>query len=149
MRMLICGFLISLVAGWADEQGKKIEITYSLSGADMYRTWCASCHGSEGKGNGPTASALKKAPTDLTLLRKKNGGTFPAERVRNYIEGKDAATSAAHGSREMPIWGDVFRSIANDQGAVTYRLVTLSSSWRPYRRNRSGIISAARIRRRG
>jgi len=127
MRMLICGLLIPLAAVLADDQGKKIEITYSLSGADMYRTWCASCHGSEGKGNGPAASALKKAPADLTLLSKKNGGTFPAGRVRSFIEGKDAATIAAHGSREMPIWGDVFRNIANDQGAVTYRLVTLSS----------------------
>ena len=127
MRMLICGLLIPLAVAFADDQSKKIEITYSLSGADMYRTWCASCHGSEGKGNGPAAAALKKAPADLTMLAKKNGGTFPAGRVRNFIEGKDAATIAAHGSREMPIWGDVFRNIANDPGAVTYRVVTLSS----------------------
>ena len=131
MRMLICGLLIPLVAGFAQEknqdQGKKMEITYSLSGADMYRTWCASCHGADGKGDGPAAAALKKAPVDLTLLSKKNGGKFPAGRVRNFIEGKDEATVAAHGSREMPIWGDVFRSIANDQGAVTYRVVALSA----------------------
>jgi mono/diheme cytochrome c family protein len=93
----------------------------------MYHTWCAPCHGLEGKGNGPAASALKKAPADLTLLSQKNGGKYPAQRVREYIEGKDAKTTDAHGSREMPIWGDVFRNIANDQGAVTYRLFTLSS----------------------
>ena len=131
MRMLICGLLIPLAAGFAQvknqDQNKKVELTYSLSGADMYRTWCASCHGTEGKGNGPAAAALKQAPTDLTMLSKKNGGKFPAGRVRAFIEGKDEATVAAHGSREMPIWGDVFRRIADDQGAVTYRVVTLSS----------------------
>ena len=131
MRMLICGLLIPFVAGVAQQKGqdpsKKMEITYSLSGPEMYRTFCASCHGPEGKGNGPAAAALKRAPADLTLLSQKNGGKFPAQRVRDYIEGKDAKTTDAHGSREMPIWGDVFRNIANDQGAVTYRLFTLSS----------------------
>ena len=94
MRMLICGLLIPLAVGFAEEKNqnpaKKIEITYSLSGPEMYRTFCASCHGTEGKGNGPAAAALKKTPADLTLLSQKNGGHFPAERVRNYIEGKDA-----------------------------------------------------------
>jgi len=131
MRMLICGLLIPLVAGIAQQKGqdppKKMEITYSLSAPEMYRTFCASCHGLEGKGNGPAAAALKTAPADLTLLSQKNGGKFPAQRVRDYIEGKDAKTTGAHGSREMPVWGDVFRNIANDQGAVTYRLFTLSS----------------------
>lgn len=131
MRTLICGLLIPFAAAFAQQKGqdpaKKIEITYSLAGPEMYHTFCAPCHGVEGKGNGPAASALKKAPADLTLLSQKNGGKFPAERVRNYIEGKDAKTTEAHGSREMPIWGDVFRNIANDQGAVTYRLYTLTS----------------------
>ena len=131
MRTLICGLLIPFAAGLAQDKGqdqaKKFEITYSLAGPEMYRSFCASCHGTEGKGNGPAASALRKAPADLTLLSQKNGGKFPAQRVREYIEGKDAKTTDAHGSREMPIWGDVFRNIANDQGAVTYRLFTLSS----------------------
>jgi len=131
MRMLICGLLIPFVAGLAQQkspdQPKKMEITYSLAGPEMYRTFCAPCHGLDGKGNGPAASALKKTPADLTLLSQKNGGTFPAGRVRNYIEGKDTKATEAHGSREMPIWGDVFRNIANDQGAVTYRLYTLST----------------------
>ena len=132
MRPLICSslFLIPFAAALAQETGpagaKKIEITYSLSGPEMYRTFCASCHGLDGKGSGPAAAAPKKPPADLTVLSKKNGGKFPAGRVRTYIEGQDANTTA-HGSREMPIWGDVFRSIADDQGAVTYRIVTLSS----------------------
>jgi|SRR5579871_4981032 len=131
MRTLIWALLIP-VAAWAAEdkdpaQPRKIEVTYSLSGAEMYKTFCAPCHGVEGKGNGPVASELKTAPTDLTQLAKKNNNVFPRERVRSYIEGKSTKEVAAHGSREMPIWGDVFRGIANDQGAITYRLLTLTS----------------------
>jgi mono/diheme cytochrome c family protein len=130
MRTLIAIGLLIPFAGFAQDKNqgtKKFEITYSLSGQDMYRSFCASCHGTDGKGNGPAAAALKKAPADLTLLSKKNGGKFPAERVRAYVEGTDAKTIEAHGSREMPIWGDVFRQIADDPGAVRYRLFTLSS----------------------
>lgn len=129
MRTLIWALLIPVAAFAAentDQQSKKIEITYSLSGPEMYKTFCASCHGTEGKGNGPAAAALKTAPADLTTLAKKNGG-FPRDRVRNAIEGKNAKELAAHGSREMPIWGDVFRGIANDNAAITYRVTTLTS----------------------
>jgi mono/diheme cytochrome c family protein len=132
MRTLIFGslILIPLTGVFAQDktqdQDKKIEITFSLSGQEMYKTWCASCHGVDGKGSGPAAAALKKTPTDLTLLAKKNGGKFPAERVRAYIEGADPKSTDAHGSRDMPVWGNVFRSIDSSQTAVTYRLFTLS-----------------------
>jgi mono/diheme cytochrome c family protein len=133
MRTLILGSLILLPVSCVLAQAnnpdptKKIEITFSLSGQEMYQTWCASCHGLNGKGNGPAASALKKTPVDLTLLAKKNGGKFPAERVRTYIEGADAKTTDAHGSRDMPIWGNVFRNIDSSNAAVTYRLFALST----------------------
>ena len=90
----------------------------------MYKTWCASCHGTAGKGDGPAASDLKTRPTDLTQLSKKNGCKFPTEKVRNYIDGTAAAP--AHGSREMPVWGTFFRQIGDDK-AVTYRIVTLAN----------------------
>jgi hypothetical protein len=57
-------------------------------------------------GDGPVASALKKKPADLTVLAKKNGGVFPEPEVRELIAG--TKISAAHGTREMPIWGNVF-----------------------------------------
>ena len=132
MRTLIVGslMLIPLTGILAQDktadQNKKIEITFSLSGQEMYKTWCASCHGTDGKGDGPAASALKKMPTDLTLLAKNNGGKFPAERVRAYVEGSGSKTTDAHGSRDMPVWGNVFRSIDSSQTAVTYRLFALS-----------------------
>lgn len=75
-------------------------------GQKLYMTYCASCHGVDAKGNGPAAPALKKAPADLTNIPKENG-KFPALRVKRVIGGDDFVTS--HGSREMPVWGEIFR----------------------------------------
>jgi mono/diheme cytochrome c family protein len=100
-----------------------IPVTRSFSGVEMYKTWCASCHGLQGKGDGPAAAALKIPPADLTRLAKKNGGKFPMEKVRNYIDG--AKEVASHGSRDMPVWGSFFLRLGQDD--VTYRIVTLSN----------------------
>jgi mono/diheme cytochrome c family protein len=89
----------------------------------MFKSYCAACHGADGKGNGPAASALKKAPADLTLLSKKNGGKFPSLVVQNFIKGD--SSPAAHGSRDMPMWGDVFRSVSPGQGVVEIRMRNL------------------------
>lgn len=107
----------------AQDKDKPLPVTFSLTGSEMYTTWCASCHGAGGKGDGPAASDLKTKPTDLTMLAKKNGGKFPTEKVRNYIDG--SATAPAHGSREMPVWGTFFRQMGDDK-AATYRIVTLA-----------------------
>jgi len=63
---------------------------------------CAACHGVTGKGGGPIAELLKRSPTDLTTLQKRNGGIFPMARVYETIEGVGVAE---HGTRDMPIWG--------------------------------------------
>lgn len=68
-----------------------------------YRRYCASCHGDEGRGDGPVAQAMKAMPADITLLSMNNDGTFPTERVRDVIDGR--ADVAAHGPRAMPVWG--------------------------------------------
>ncbi len=86
------------------------------SGADMFSTYCAVCHGPKGNGTGPAATALKKQPADLTQLSKKNGGNFPAIRVAQFIEGEE--TIASHGSRDMPIWGNVFRGMGPVGGSA-------------------------------
>jgi mono/diheme cytochrome c family protein len=80
-----------------------------------FRRYCAQCHGMNGTGDGPVAGALKKKPANLTLLAKNNGGVFPETEVRDFIDG--TKTSAAHGSRAMPIWGDAFRMRAANPGA--------------------------------
>ena len=82
--IVVLGLAISC-AGLA--QDKQIPFTASLSGAEMFKTWCASCHGTDAKGNGPAAAALKKMPANLTQLAKQSGGKFPTQRVREYIDG--------------------------------------------------------------
>ena len=75
-------------------------------GKIAYGTYCAVCHGSTGKGDGPVAGQLKNKPADLTSLAQAVGGTFPKEAVRAIIDGRQMF--AAHGSREMPLWGEMF-----------------------------------------
>ncbi len=78
-----------------------------VSGAKLFRYYCASCHGAEGKGHGPVAASLKTEPPDLTVLSQKNGGKFPADHVL-YVLSNEGQVSA-HGSKEMPVWGPIFR----------------------------------------
>ena len=73
----------------------------------MFQSYCAPCHGKAAKGDGPAAAALKKAPADLTKISARNGGKFPDVKVKRYIEGLDEV--AAHGTRDMPMWGSLFR----------------------------------------
>ena len=77
------------------------------TGSQLFRTYCASCHGPTARGNGPLAEALRHEPPDLTTYAARNGGVFPSERLRRIIDGRDVPT---HGNREMPVWGDAFNS---------------------------------------
>ena len=94
-----------------------------LSGKEMFKAYCASCHGEDAKGHGPAAIALKSAPPDLTLLAKRNNGKFSADYV-NTVVGHGVNTPA-HGSTDMPIWGPVFTGV-NDQRLVILRVNKLS-----------------------
>lgn len=76
-------------------------------GQAFYIQYCASCHGTDGRGDGPVSPFLKVKPTNLTLLRKNNKGIFPMPRVMTSIDGSRMVR--AHGDREMPVWGEVFR----------------------------------------
>ena len=75
-------------------------------GKREYDANCAICHGLVGKGDGPYKTYLNKVPTDLTVLAKQNGGVFPMGRVYDVIDGR--ADVAAHGPRDMPIWGRTY-----------------------------------------
>ena len=68
-----------------------------------YRLSCASCHGPEGKGDGPVADALKTQPTNLQMISKNNDGKFPADELYKIIDGRQ--TIRAHGTSDMPVWG--------------------------------------------
>lgn len=87
-------------------------------GGELYLELCAVCHGKGGMGDGPAASALKKAVPDLTGLAAKNDGEFPRQEVEDSIAGKSRAVS--HGTIDMPIWGQAFEDVRPD--------------WKPFRR---------------
>jgi len=102
-----------------------VQSTSPVSGKDMYTAYCAVCHGTEGKGGGPAASALKVPPTDLTLLSKNNGGKYPALKVSASIHGEGALP--AHGSKEMPVWGLLFWNMSGGhEGEVQQRVANLT-----------------------
>jgi mono/diheme cytochrome c family protein len=87
----------------------------AASGKAMFKAYCASCHGESGKGDGPAATALNKAPADLTMLAKKNGGKFPEDRVASILKGQ--ATVTAHGNGEMPVWGPLLKQVSHGGNA--------------------------------
>lgn len=101
-----------------DNPGGRLII--SLKGVDIYRAYCASCHGAEGKGDGPVAPALATKLPDLTTIAQRNGGVFPTDRVRKIIVGDESVLG--HGSREMPVWGPLFHQVEEDRDYGEVRL---------------------------
>jgi mono/diheme cytochrome c family protein len=75
-------------------------------GERTFQTHCASCHGPLAEGDGPIAATLTVPVPNLRTLSRRNGGTFPTDAVASYIDGR--SYPAAHGTREMPVWGPVF-----------------------------------------
>ena len=103
------------------------------SGERLFETLCANCHGADARGNGPAASYTTGHPPDLTRIAARNGGTFPAERVFQVIDGQ--FDSPPPGSRHMPIWGyELFTGEGDDETAhqqvldAEHRLVSYLSS---------------------
>ena len=128
--MLGALLVLALAVGAQEEPQKVIKhvpvkSTSPASGQEMYVTYCAVCHGKDGKGNGPAAEALKVLPTDLTSLAKKNGGKYPALKVSSAIRGE--ANTPAHGTAEMPVWGHLFRTMSGGhEGEVQQRVANLN-----------------------
>jgi mono/diheme cytochrome c family protein len=125
--ILIAVFALAMLASAQEPPQKEIKhvpivSTSPASGVDMYKTYCAVCHGTDGVGNGPAASALKVPPSDLTTLAKNNGGKYPALHVVSVIRGEDAVP--AHGSKDMPVWGKLFWSMSGGHEAQVQQRVS-------------------------
>ena len=100
-------------------------LTSPSSGKEMFMSYCASCHGKDGKGHGPAAAALNQPPADLTSLAKRNGGKYPSDKVASVLHGQ--ANLTAHGDQEMPVWGPVFwRMSQGHQEQVQMRIANLN-----------------------
>ncbi len=81
----VMGFVVAVTAGTrVAAQGRSA----GPSGAETFRLYCSSCHGASGKGDGPAASAMAIRPADLTMIARRNGGQFDAERVARLIDGR-------------------------------------------------------------
>jgi mono/diheme cytochrome c family protein len=130
VSILLGAFAMVLFASFALAQQKEIKHvqvkpTSAASGKEMYDTYCAVCHGKDGKGNGPAADALKSAPTDLTKLAANNAGKYPSDKVSNAIRGD--GNIPAHGTKDMPIWGNLFWHMSQGhQSEVQLRIANLN-----------------------
>jgi len=77
----------------------------AMGGEELYGRLCASCHGTTGRGDGPVANSFKIEVPDLTLIARRHGGAFPRDQIEQTIDGR--YTVLAHGTRTMPVWGEV------------------------------------------
>ena len=127
LKSLVAVLAVVLAVSVLAQEVKHVPIkpTSAASGSEMYKSYCAACHGTDAKGNGPAAPALKVPPTDLTVLAQKNSGKYPTMRVAAILRGEEVL--AAHGSKDMPIWGHLFWSMSGGhQAEVQQRLTNLN-----------------------
>jgi len=130
--LIVALLLMSFGIGAAQAQQasttvKKVPVrpTQAMAGKDLFREYCAVCHGTAGKGDGPAASALKVPPSDLTQISKKSGGKFPELHVQHIING-EAEEPAAHGSKDMPVWGNLFLHMGPNPDIGNVRVYNLT-----------------------
>lgn len=116
-------------------------LIHSIEGPELFQSYCASCHGPSAKGNGPVAAVLRAKAPDLTVLSRGNHGDFPVQRVRQVIMGDIPA--AAHGSREMPVWGPIFHQVEADEDWGNVRLSNLVEYLQSIQSSEPSNVSAA------
>src|SRR5579864_9812074 len=123
--LLSAAFAVAQQAGTTQIKHVPVKATNAASGQEMFASYCAVCHGANATGNGPATSALKAAPTDLTALANKNGGKYPSMHVSSVLRGE--AELPAHGSKDMPVWGPLFRNLAQGHDAeVQQRIANIN-----------------------
>jgi mono/diheme cytochrome c family protein len=112
MRQTLVATLLVALGVVAPAQADDLAPFAGYSGAALYARFCASCHGATARGDGSVAPALRVEVPDLTRIAARNGGRFPADRVREIIDGR--AVIPAHGTRYMPVWGYELEAQAAD-----------------------------------
>jgi mono/diheme cytochrome c family protein len=109
-------------AGVLAQESRSEPAKDAYSGSALFRTYCSSCHGLAGKGDGPIADGLRVRPPDLTLLAQRDHGKWDGDKVARIIDGRDPVKG--HGGADMPVWGDAFKSSREgyDEAAVKARI---------------------------
>jgi mono/diheme cytochrome c family protein len=126
--LLLCALLLIAGAACAQTQPKvdqnQLPPNFVPTGKQMFKQYCAACHGLDAKGHGPARSTLKIPAADLTTLAKRHGGDFPRDYVENIL--RFGPGVAAHGSSDMPTWGPIFQYMDNfNQPIVQQRIKNL------------------------
>ena len=134
MRATLAASAVLLIGSAAPAQQTAEAFASGTSGAEVFKTYCAVCHGREARGDGPLAANLRYAPPDLTLLAKRNGGKFDAEKVYRIIDGRGSVKG--HGGSDMPVWGDAFKNSSEgySEKAVKARIDALVEHLRALQR---------------
>jgi mono/diheme cytochrome c family protein len=131
-RVAILAFSIGIgfVAHAQDAPKTRLRVNVA-AGKELFREYCSVCHGLDAKGNGslydPRSAdkSVRVPPADLTVLSARNEGKFPAGRVRDAIYSKGSIP--AHGTPDMPAWGDVFYNLKSNQKLIDARVRNLTA----------------------
>ena len=127
MRYSILLAAMLIFAGGSAAQSKsaasqdQIPPHFVPSGKEMFKQYCAACHGLDAKGHGPARAALRIPAADLSTLAKRHGGEFPYDLVTNVL--RFGPGVAAHGSSDMPTWGGIFQYMDNYNQAVVQKRI--------------------------
>jgi len=125
--LCLCMTGLAIAQDKSGDTVKKVPVkpTSAASGEEMYKQYCAVCHGKFGKGDGPAASALKEAPSDLTTLANRHKAKYPDDYVASVL--RFGVKAPAHGTSEMPIWGPLFSSVSgSDTSVVQLRIANVN-----------------------
>ena len=107
----------------ADSAPSVVNPGQAALGKHLFRSFCASCHGSQAQGDGSIADMLRVPPADLTALAAENGGEFPFQRAMAVIDGREKVKG--HGTSDMPAWGDAFAEISDSDEQVQDKIAQL------------------------
>jgi mono/diheme cytochrome c family protein len=117
--LLVAVCLIVPAAVLTAAEKPAFDLAAALMGSKTFRTYCASCHGGTGHGDGPLAGRLRFAPPDLTEIAKRNAGKFAFDKIARIIDGREPVKG--HGGPDMPIWGDAFSDSRDGYDAVAVK----------------------------
>jgi mono/diheme cytochrome c family protein len=112
LRLILVSVILATALNIVRPQGKTEQKPLArqisvASGKETFLRYCASCHGTDGNGNGPAAIAMKTPPSDLTTLTRRHEDKYPAGYIGAVL--KFGRSLASHGSEDMPIWGSRFK----------------------------------------